>query len=317
MFAIATRGSALALWQAHHVEAELNASAAGTEIRLEIIRTTGDRITNVPLSQIGDRGLFTRELDAALLDGRADCAVHSLKDIPTLLPDGLKIAAILRRDDPRDAWIARDRTTTIDLLPAGARVGTSSLRRRAILLASRPDLAVVDVRGNLDTRLDKLYGGEYDAMILALAGMRRLDRESDVTAPLDAPVWLPAPGQGAIAVVVRANDENAIARVAPLNDAATEIAVRAERSLLRTLEGGCQVPIGALARMDGDTIQLAALVASIDGTIVLRRSLSGSAHEPESLGQRLAREMVDAGADEILRAVRATALNNAPTVTSP
>jgi hydroxymethylbilane synthase len=313
VFRIATRGSTLALWQAHHVERALTEG----ETRLEIIRTTGDRITDVPLSQIGDRGLFTRELDAALLDGRADCAVHSLKDIPTLLPEGLQIGAILEREDPRDAWITRDTTASPESLPAGARVGTSSLRRRAILLATRPDLTVVDVRGNLDTRLEKLYRGDYDAMILALAGMRRLGRASEVTRLLDAPEWLPAPGQGAIAVVIRAGDDNARTRLAPLNHVATEKAVRAERALLRELEGGCQVPIGALARIDSDTIELTALVASIDGSVILRRTLAGSADDPETLGRNLAAEMIDAGADDILRTVRETSATHAPTVTSP
>lgn len=303
MITIATRGSALALWQTHRVQELLHANGHA-DSRLEIIRTTGDRITDVPLSQIGDRGLFTRELDAALLDGRADCAVHSLKDIPTVAPDGLVIAAILERADPRDAWLARDGRSTLDSLPPGATVGTSSLRRRALVLEKRRDLVVKDVRGNLDTRLDKLARGDYDALILANAGISRLGRDAAVTALLDPPHWLPAPGQGAIAVVARANDTSTCSALQPLNHYATSMETRAERALLNTLEGGCQVPVGAWAHTRAERITLHALVAAPDGSSVLRAQQDGPVSDPEAVGRELAQRMLTDGADRILAALR-------------
>jgi hydroxymethylbilane synthase len=319
MLSIATRGSKLALWQAELVQRELARGSSSIETRLEIVRTTGDRITDVPLSRIGDRGLFTRELDNALIDRKADCAVHSLKDVPTLLPDGLAIAAILPREDPRDAFVARDKSATLHNMPPHARVGTSSLRRRALLLEQRPDLHAVDVRGNLDTRLEKLRAGEYDALILAAAGLIRLGRADAITSLLDGPHWLPAPGQGAIAVVARADDDATLALLRPLHHEQTGIAVRAERALLRALEGGCQVPIGALADVRLSDMTLRAIVAHPDGHIVLRDSIDGGI-EPgaaESLGQNLAARLLDAGADAILRDLRAASRDAAPPVTPP
>ncbi len=318
MVTIATRGSILALWQANHVAAAVRAAGPDVETRLEIVRTTGDRITDVPLSLIGERGLFTGELDNALLDGRADAAVHSLKDLPTAIPDGLMIAAILQREDARDAWLARDGAATLQSLPRGAVVGTSSLRRRALLLAARPDLDVNDVRGNLDTRLAKLADGLYDAMILALAGLRRLGREDAVTQLLDAPDWLPAPGQGAIAVVTRADDARTQALLKPLQHNDTTLAVTAERALLRTLEGGCQVPIGALATVIDGMLTLHAIVADPDGGQLVRAARDQSVNDdPLTLGRDLAAIMLQQGAASILDRLRLQSTGSAPPVAAP
>ena len=310
---IATRGSALALWQATHVQEGIAHMAS----RLEVVRTTGDHITDVPLSRIGGRGLFTRELDTAVLDGRADCAVHSLKDLPTQLAQGLTLAAVLEREDARDAWLAADGFTTIDRMPAGSRVGTSSLRRRAQLLARRPDLDVRDVRGNLDTRLAKLKDGDFDALILALAGLRRLGRADAVTQVLRSPEWLPAPGQGAVAVVARAEDTGVIQALMLLDHAETRAAVTAERALLRHLEGGCQVPIGTHACIVHGRIRMDAVVADPDGQTVLRTSGEAGVDEAAALGIDLAQRLIDDGAHRILDQLRSTANDNVPTVTPP
>jgi hydroxymethylbilane synthase len=316
MLRIATRGSLLALWQARHVAKSLAEHHGGPEATLDVVTTTGDRITDVPLSQIGERGIFTRELDVAILSGRADCAVHSLKDLPTTLPEGLVIAAILEREDARDAWLAADGRSRMHELQAGARVGTSSLRRRALLQAARPDLDVVDVRGNLDTRLEKLSRGHCDAMILALAGIRRLGRESVVTEALDATQWIPAPGQGAIAVVARTEDRAVREQLAILDHAQTATAVVAERTLLRALEGGCQVPIGAFATVSENGIALHAVVADPDAPRVVRGMLTGPRSEPERLGDGLASRMLADGADAILQRLRASGAQSL-TVTPP
>jgi hydroxymethylbilane synthase len=321
MLSIATRGSKLAMWQAEHVQAALAAAHPDVATTLEIVRTTGDRVTDVPLSSIGGTGIFTRELDHALLEGRADCAVHSLKDVPTELPAGLVVAAILEREDPRDAFVARGgvMSTTLDTLPAGARIGTSSLRRRALLLQARPDLHAIDVRGNLDTRLAKLDAGEYDALILAAAGLIRLGRRDAITSFLEPATWLPAPGQGAIVIVARAGDDATANLLKPLHDDRTDIAIRAERALLRELEGGCQVPIGALADVLAATLTLHAVVAHPDGTTVLRDSIEGSSEAPETLGRTLAKRLRHAGADVILRDLQQSRASapNAPVVTPP
>jgi hydroxymethylbilane synthase len=304
MLTIATRGSVLALWQARHVADALVAAHNGTQPTLEIVRTTGDRVTDVPLSQIGARGIFTKELDAAILEGRADCGVHSLKDLPTAIPDGLVIGAILEREDARDAWLAADGTSTLRALTSGARVGTSSLRRRALLHATRPDLDVVDVRGNLDSRLEKLQRGHCDAMILALAGLRRIGRDDAVTEMLDAHTWVPAPGQGAIAVVARAGDTATLQRLRLLSHIDTTVAVTAERTLLRALEGGCQVPIGAFAEVDGEVVTLHAVVADPDAPRTIRGTMQGPRRDPASLGEALAQQMLADGAHSILQRLR-------------
>jgi hydroxymethylbilane synthase len=305
---IASRGSELALWQSRAVEAALRAADPSLQVRIDVIRTTGDRIQDVPLAKIGDKGLFTKELDAALLAGDADLAVHSLKDVPTRLPDGLALAAVTVREDPRDVvLLAPGRTGGLDALPPGARVGTSSLRRRAQLQALRPDLEVLDLRGNLNTRLAKLDRGDYDAIILAAAGVRRLGWKDRISESLDPGQWLPAVGQGALAVVCRADRADVLDRLRALHDPPTASCTTAERALLRALEGGCQVPIGALGRVDGDRLVLDGLVADTDGTRILRVQESGPVDDAQAIGRRAADALLARGAGEVLAAVRARA----------
>jgi hydroxymethylbilane synthase len=305
---IASRGSELALWQSRAVEAALRAADPSLEVRIDVIKTTGDRIQDVPLAKIGDKGLFTKELDAALLAGHADLAVHSLKDVPTRLPDGLALAAVTVREDPRDVvLLAPGRTGGLRALLAGARVGTSSLRRRAQLQALRPDLEVLDLRGNLNTRLAKLDRGDYDAIILAAAGVLRLGWQDRISESLDPAQWLPAVGQGALAVVCRADRPDVFERLRPLHDAHTAACTVAERALLRALEGGCQVPIGALGRVEGDRLVLDGLVADTDGTSILRVQESGPVDDAVAIGRRAADALLGRGAGEVLAAVRARA----------
>lgn len=315
---IGTRGSQLALWQTHHVRERLQHADATLEVGIEILRTTGDRITDVPLARIGDRGLFTRELDRAVLDGFADFAVHSLKDIPTELPEGLTLAAVLEREDPRDAFLAAPgRPATLRMLPAGAVVGTSSLRRRALLLDLRPDLRVEDLRGNLDTRIARLRAGDYDAAILALAGIKRLGWGSVVGEVLSPPDWLPAAGQGAIAIVSRHQDERTLAVLRPLDHAATRAAVLAERAFLRSLEGGCQIPLGALAVVDADTVTLRGFVAGVTSRRMLRGELEGALTDPVAVGVALAEELRGRGADALLDEVRRMGDGAVPASSAP
>lgn len=308
---IASRGSALALWQARHVKASLEALHPDVDVDIRILQTKGDRITDVPLARIGDRGLFTKEVDRAVVSGEADLAVHSLKDLPTLLDNGVALTAVMRREDPRDALVvAPGRPRSLDRLPAGAVVGTSSLRRRAQLRARRPDLDVVDLRGNLDTRLRRVADADFDAVLLALAGIRRLGRADEVAQALDAPGWLPAVGQGALAIVCRDDDHATAARLAPLEHGPTRTAVTAERALLRALEGGCQIPIGALARSDGDAFRIDAFVAGLDGTPFLAGGERFSGDEPGAAGaagERLAERLRAQGADRVLDEIRSGA----------
>ena len=293
MLVIGSRGSQLALWQSQWVAAQL--AAQGIETRIEIIKTTGDKITDVALSKVGTKGLFTKELEEALLAGQIDLAVHSLKDMPTELPAGLILAAIPEREDPRDAMVG----SAIDALPQGARVGTSSLRREAQLRARRPDLIIEPVRGNLDTRLRKLDEGRYDAIVLAAAGLKRLGWESRITELIPFEIMCPAVGQGALAIETR--QDSPLASL--LDHAPTRAAITAERALLAGLGGGCQVPIGAHARIDGVTLHLLAVAASPDGSKVIRRAVSGLAINAEAIGRQLSLELLDAGAREILEAV--------------
>jgi hydroxymethylbilane synthase len=293
MLVIASRGSQLALWQARWVQAQL--TAAGHECRIEIIKTTGDKITDVPLAKVGTKGLFTKEIEEALLDGRADLAVHSLKDLPTELPAGLVLAAVPEREDPRDAVIGKP----LAELPQGARVGTSSLRRSAQLKKLRPDLVIESVRGNLDTRLRKLDEGQYDAILLAAAGLKRLGWGDRIAEILPADVMCSAVGQGALAIETRASGAGFDACSA-LDHAASHAAVMAERGVLGSLGGGCQVPIGAYATVDGGTIRLLGVVASPDGSEIIRAESSGPAGEAESLGQRLGATLLERGARAIL-----------------
>lgn len=306
---IVSRGSELALWQSRAVERALAAADPALEVTIEVVRTTGDRILDVPLAKIGDKGLFTKELDTALLAGEADLAVHSLKDVPTRLPEGLVLAAVTEREDPRDVILARSGVPgELLALPRGARVGTSSLRRRAQLRGLRPDLDIVDLRGNLNTRLAKLDSGAYDAIILAAAGVLRLGWADRISCWLEPASWLPAVGQGALAIVTRSDDSATRARLHDLHHAEAAAATTAERTLLAALEGGCQVPIGALAEVRGGTLTLDALVADLEGSRILRRSESGPPDRAREIGLRVAEALVRDGAVEILAEIRAAGM---------
>jgi hydroxymethylbilane synthase len=297
MLTIGSRGSQLALWQARWIQARLE--SYGVESRLEIIHTTGDKITDVPLSKVGTKGLFTKEIEEALLSGAIDLAVHSLKDMPTELPDGLTLAAIPEREDPRDALVGRSLAT----LAQQARVGTSSLRRAAQLRARRPDLDIENIRGNLDTRLRKLDAGQYDAIVLASAGLRRLGWENRITELLDPQVMCPAVGQGALAVETRANGGAAEEIAKRLEHRESRIAVTAERAVLAALGGGCQVPIGAYATVDAGTVHLRAIIVSPDGTQIIRKESSGATGDAASIGGALGDELLAEGGRQILEAV--------------
>ena len=301
---IGTRSSELALRQARLVQAAL--LERGIESELVTYRTLGDKRLDEPLSTIGAKGLFTKELEVGLRKGKTDLAVHSLKDLPTDSPPGLLVAAVLQREDPRDALVLNRGIMgqSLDDLPRGSRVGTSSLRRRALLLATRPDLEVAELRGNVPTRLKKVDEGRVHAAILAAAGLHRLGAHQHITCYLDAPAWLPAAGQGAIAVQVR-DDDDAVGPVArALNDQPTMLAVRAERAFLQALEGGCQVPIGALAvPTDGGAV-LHGLIADVAGTRVVRGTIELDIDEPELSGVRLANQLRGEGASEILEGLR-------------
>jgi hydroxymethylbilane synthase len=315
---LGSRGSTLALWQAHHVQRLLQHAHPGLEVEIEVLHTMGDRILDVPLSMIGDKGLFTKEVDGAVLDGRVHFAVHSFKDVPTRLPDGLTLAAVMEREDPRDAYLPAPGTPPAFAdLPHGARIGTSSLRRRSLLLSARPDLRVDDLRGNLDTRIQKLHAGEYDAIILALAGVRRFGREEAVGDTLNPPHWLPAAGQGALAIVCRNGEEDTLAYLRTLNHADTRAATAAERAMLARLEGGCQIPIGALAAVDGSELTLHGLVASLDGSRIIRGAAAGAADQAVEVGERLARQLVEQGAAAILHEVRGLTPEEVPEAPAP
>lgn len=306
---IATRGSKLALWQAHHVRDFVRAQRPGEEVELVIIKTSGDKILDVPLAEVGGKGLFVKEIEEALLDGRADLAVHSMKDVPSDLAPGLVLGAIGPREDPRDALVlpAGKAGGSLDALPRGANVGTSSLRRMCQLRALRPDLRITPLRGNVDTRLRKLDAGELDAIILAAAGLVRLGLGDRITARLAEHVSLPAVGQGALGLEHRAGDANAEAVARAFADADTSLAVRAERAFARTLEGGCQAPMAAWARRAGDALAIDALVGSRDGQRVVRAARKGPSSDPEALGKAVAEELLAQGAAEILEQERAAA----------
>jgi hydroxymethylbilane synthase len=300
---IATRKSQLALWQAEHVATLLRRAHAGLEIELVPIVTQGDRIQDRSLAAIGGKGLFIKELEVALEERRADIAVHSMKDLPGDLPAGLEIAAVLERADARDALLAAS-ASGLDDLPRGARVGTSSLRRQAQLLAARPDLAIEALRGNVDTRLRRLDAGEMDAIVLACAGLIRLGLESRITARLDPGISLPAVAQGIIGIECRCADSRTRGLVTVLNHPTTRIAMDAERAFAHRLGGSCQSPIAAHARLDGKLLMLDGLVAEPDGSRLLRDSLSGSADDPAALGHQLAERILAAGAGLLLERLR-------------
>jgi hydroxymethylbilane synthase len=300
---IATRKSQLALWQAEHVAALLRAAHPGMAVELLPMSTKGDRIQDRSLAAIGGKGLFIKELEAALEDGRADLAVHSMKDVPADLPDGLSIEAVLPRADPHDALLTAH-GRGIDDLPRGARLGTSSLRRQAQLLAARPDLRIEPLRGNVDTRLRRLDGGELDAIVLACAGLVRLGLEARITARLDPKISLPAVGQGVIGIECRSGDAATRAALHALNDAPTRAAIDAERAFARRLGGSCQSPIAAFARIEHDGLVLEGLVAEPDGSLLLRDRISGGSAQAERLGEELAARVLAAGAGELLRRLR-------------
>jgi hydroxymethylbilane synthase len=297
---IGTRGSRLALWQAEWAKATLQDHLSGVEVDLKIIRTSGDQDQTTPLGQLGGRGVFTKEIERALLAGEVDVAVHSLKDLPTDLPEGLALGAVSPREDCRDALIARA-ASSFAALPHGANVGTGSLRRRALLLHVRPDLRMQDLRGNLDTRLRKLEAEGLDAIVLAVAGLARMGWAGRITERLPFSVCLPDAGQGAIGIEVRADDAEALRAVSVLNDADTRRSVKAERALLKALGGGCQVPIGAWGRVEDGRLRLDAVVASVDGKRLIRDRAEGGRETPEEVGKGLAERLLKAGAEEILR----------------
>ena len=295
---IGSRGSQLALWQANHIAALLR--ERGHEVELEIIKTTGDKITDVALAKVGTKGMFTKEIEEALAEGRVDLAVHSLKDLPTELSPGFEIAAITKRENPCDVFCSR-KYASVGALPHGARVGTSSLRRQAQLKALRPDLEIHPLRGNVDTRLRKLEAGEYDAIILAAAGLNRLGKAELVKQVISADIMCPAAGQGALGIEIRAGDAATRQHLAFLDDAAARATTTCERALLNKLGGGCQVPIGASAEMRGGRLHLEAIVANPDGSKVLRESRDGD--DPVKLGNDVGETLLARGGDAILEEV--------------
>ena len=308
---IGSRGSDLALWQARWVQGELLRLHPEYEVTIEVIKTTGDKILDAPLSKIGDKGLFTREIETALLAERIDLAVHSLKDLPTELPEGLAIGAVCRREDPRDVFIPHPSNSIRQLMaqPLGASIATGSLRRKCQIAALRPDLEIQDIRGNLGTRFRKLEASQWQGMILARAGVLRLGWEDRIGETVEAEVILPAVGQGALGIEVREGDADITGIVAGLTDVPTLQGTTAERALLRTLEGGCQVPIGAYGRivrsLNGEEIlQLDAMVGSLDGKTVVRGKIEGHSEEASALGAQLAGRLLAEGADSILRQIR-------------
>ncbi|MDT8369532.1 MAG: hydroxymethylbilane synthase [Longimicrobiales bacterium] len=300
---IGTRGSRLALWQAHHVRDLLGQTPGAPEVEIVEIVTSGDRITEVPLSTTEGRAFFTKDIEDALLEGRVDVAVHSLKDLATRLPEGLALAAVLERADPRDALVSGSGAGLTALYP-GARVGTSSLRRAAFVRAARPDLEVVDLRGNVPTRLARLDAGDYDAIVLASAGLDRLGLGDRISERLAPDLLLPAPAQGAIGLEIRADDARARALIAPLEHAPTRAETEAERALLRGLDGGCSVPIGALARAGNDRLTLVGRVATLDGRREIGGEIEGEIARADELGATLARTLADDGARALLDEVR-------------
>lgn len=297
---IATRKSALALWQAEYVKAQLIHHFPHVAVELVPMSTQGDKILDTPLAKIGGKGLFIKELEVAMLEDRADIAVHSMKDVPVAFPEGFGLHAICERENPFDAFVS-NHYASLDALPHGAIVGTSSLRRQCQLRKLRPDLTIRDLRGNVNTRLAKLDAGEYDAIILASAGLIRLGFDERIRASLSADLSLPAVGQGAVGIECRNDAHELIAMLATLNHAPTAVRVRAERAMNARLDGGCQVPIGSFATLEGNQLLLRGMVGQPDGSDVLYASASGSADNPEQLGVEVAEALLEQGAGEILK----------------
>ena len=296
---IGTRGSQLALWQANWVKSNLEGLYRDLQIELEVIKTSGDKILDVPLAKVGGKGLFVKEIEQALMYGQIDIAVHSMKDMPGDLPDSLCIGVIPEREVPYDILISQG-DKPIKNLPTGARVGTSSLRRASQLLYMRPDIEIFPLRGNLDTRIRKLTSEHLDAIILAGAGVKRLNLEHVISEYIDPDIILPAVGQGALCIEVRKADPPIHELIAPLDHAETNRIVKSERAFLKRLEGGCQVPMAAFGRIDADTLTLAGMVAETDGTIMHHQTISGAVSEAEAIGHELAGRLIDMGADQII-----------------
>ncbi|HHI5411443.1 TPA: hydroxymethylbilane synthase [Vibrio metoecus] len=296
---IATRQSPLALWQANYVKDALMAAHPGLQVELVTMVTRGDVILDTPLAKVGGKGLFVKELEVAMLEGRADLAVHSMKDVPVDFPEGLGLVTICEREDPRDAFVSNT-YAKIDDLPSGAVVGTCSLRRQCQLKSARPDLVIKELRGNVGTRLSKLDAGEYDAIILAAAGLKRLGLESRIRNFIEPEQSLPAVGQGAVGIECRLDDQRVRELLAPLNHTDTADRVRCERAMNLTLQGGCQVPIGSYALLEGDHIWLRALVGEPNGSQIVRGEIRGPRSEAEQLGITLAEQLLEQGAKEIL-----------------
>ena len=299
---IATRQSPLALWQAEHIRARLEALHADLKVELVTFVTQGDKILDTPLAKIGGKGLFVKELEAALLDGRADLAVHSMKDVPMALPEGLSLAVICEREDPLDAFVSNT-YNSFDELPQDAKVGTSSLRRKTQILKQRPDLNIIDLRGNVGTRLSKLDSGLYDAIILASAGLKRLGLADRIRHTLQPEISLPAVGQGALGLECRATDQAVLDLILPLLHDETDICVRAERAFNAYLEGGCQVPIAGYATLNQGQLHIEGRVGSVDGLTLLKVKLSGTPEQAEQLGVSLAQKLLEQGAGDLLKAL--------------
>lgn len=302
---IGTRGSKLALWQANFIAARITERYPEIEVTIKRVTTTGDKILDVPLAKIGGKGLFTKEIETEMLAGDIDLAVHSLKDMPTELPEGLTFAAITERVHPGDALIS-PKYGTVDNLPQGAKVGTSSLRRKAQLLKYRPDLEIADLRGNLDTRLKKLEDNTFDAILLAVAGLKRLGWDKHITQIIPAEICLPAVGQGALAIEARSDDAEVLAILDFLNDNDTRRAVEAERAFLRVVEGGCQVPVGVYGKVENDSLRVQAVILSVDGIKKVEDSITGTPADAEELGKSLANKMLASGGREILAELNIT-----------
>ncbi len=296
---IATRGSPLALWQAEHVQARLEALHPGLEVKLLTMKTRGDKLLDAPLAKVGGKGLFVKELEAGLLDGRADLAVHSMKDVPVQFPDGLELALVMEREDPRDAFVSNT-YDNLAAMPAGSKVGTSSLRRQAQIREAYPALEVDWLRGNVNTRLAKLDAGEYDAIILAASGLMRLGFDERIRAAIEPEECLPAISQGVLGIEIRSDDDELREMIEPLRHAETTLRVTAERALNQTLNGGCQVPIAGYALLEGDEIYLRGLVGEPDGSRILRAEVRGASERAHDIGIELAQQLLAQGADEIL-----------------
>lgn len=302
---IATRQSPLAMWQAEYVQSRLQQLHPDLTVELVPMTTQGDKILGTPLTKIGGKGLFVKELEQAMLEGRADIAVHSMKDVPYQFPEGLELKVICEREDPTDAFVS-NKYHNLDDLPCGANVGTSSLRRKIQLLKARPDLKITDLRGNVGTRLSKLDDGNYDAIVLASAGLKRLGLEERIRSQFEPELMLPAPGQGAVGIEARTNDPELDTILKPLQDDTTSLRVLAERTITKTLQASCQVPVAAFATIDNDTLSLRALVGGLDQQII-EASAEGPAQDALAIGQKVSQELLELGARELIQELAATA----------